>query len=500
MNTEIYDSIIFGSLYPNESQLPENYSDISHLLNTIPDNLKEIEERLHQILNKNLQVNFDANKPINTNAFIDNPKYTPVIQDYYSPDINVSVQIGQSPIERYYSFIISAEAKRIKLSLIQYVDILQDNLRAKSEIKDTLKGLSNNAKKIATRISNNNIFDFMLTQIVKLYFEITIIFDALISEKDYISITDFYALRLNRQADNDVLQSYTSAVHIHQAQQLFLNFNTEKATNILSQLYIDYNNSPTETLATVICAIENAIFLTNRAETIPDIEKITNIEFVQQIVREQKSVITQRYERKEIAIDRANTIDEIIPELNISKSQHIDNERSIIYSILNYLKSQKELYLKNPSAVFKVEIEKQSSELKKKPQPTIKPMQIKTKLAIVHNHLAFLDGVNPKNNERIMSEKQYKLLVSYVEYLVQYNEIPKITQKIHNANLPKTWFKYTIYLIHQELYNSIQDMWIEFIQKVFDEYSPNITATSTLKTKFSVYPSGYSQFHNTVNS
>ena len=157
MNTEIYDSIIFGSLYPNESQLPENYSDISHLLNTIPDNLKEIEERLHQILNKNLQVNFDANKPINTNAFIDNPKYTPIIQDYYSPDINVSVQIGQSTIERYYSFIISAEAKRIKLSLIQYVDILQDNLRAKSEIKDTLKGLSNNAKKIATRISNSNI-------------------------------------------------------------------------------------------------------------------------------------------------------------------------------------------------------------------------------------------------------------------------------------------------------------------------------------------------------
>ena len=43
-------------------------------------------------------------------------------------------------------------------------------------------------------------------------------------------------------------------------------------------------------------------------------------------------------------------------------------------------------------------------------------------------------------------------------------------------------------------------MWIEFMQKVFDEYSPDITTQSTLKTKFSVSPSGYSQFPNTVKS
>ena len=75
-------------------------------------------------------------------------------------------------------------------------------------------------------------------------------------------------------------------------------------------------------------------------------------------------------------------------------------------------------------------------------------MQIKTKLEIVHKHLAFHNGINPKNNDRIMKEEQYQLLVSYVEYLVQYNKIPEISHKIHKANLPKTWFKYTIYLIH----------------------------------------------------
>lgn len=500
MNLEIYNNILFGSLYPKDSQPPENYSDISYLLSNIPDTLTDIEKQLNHVLSKNSQVNFDANKPVNTNAFINNPTYTPVIQDYYSPDINISAQIGQSPIDRYYSFIINAEAKRIKLRLIQYAGILQDDLRTKSELKDTLQCLSNYAKKIATGTYNNNIFDFLLAQIVKLYFEITIIFDVLLSEKDYYSLTDFYALRLNRQADNDVIRSYTSAIHIHQAQQLFQQFNTEDATKILSQLYVDYNNTPSDTLTTVICAIENAIFLINREGTIPDIAKITNIEFVQAIIKEQKNVITQRYERKEVAIDRANTIDDIISELHINKLHPIDNECSIAYSLLNYLKNQKETYLKDPSAIFKIEIEKQSSELKKKPQPTIKPMQIKTKLEIVHKHLAFLNGINPKNNDRIMKEDQYQLLVSYVEYLVQHNKIPEISHKIHKANLPKTWFKYTIYLIHQELYNSIQDMWIEFMQKVFDEYSPDITTQSTLKTKFSVSPSGYSQFPNTIKS
>jgi len=57
--------------------------------------------------------------------------------------------------------------------------------------------------------------------------------------------------------------------------------------------------------------------------------------------------------------------------LHINKLHPIANECSIAYSLLNYLKNQKETYLKDPSAIFKIEIEKQSFELKKKPQTTI---------------------------------------------------------------------------------------------------------------------------------
>ena len=120
-------------------------------------------------------------------------------------------------------------------------------------------------------------------------------------------------------------------------------------------------------------------------------------------------------------------------------------------------------------------------------------MQIKTKLAIANRHLAFLNGVNPKNNEQYMSENDYVLLVGYVEHLIQYEIIPTITRKIPKYNIPKTWLKYTLYVIHEELYSSIQDIWIEFMQAVFNEFSPKIVEFSTLKTKFSVFPSGYNQ-------
>lgn len=54
------------------------------------------------------------------------------------------------------------------------------------------------------------------------------------------------------------------------------------------------------------------------------------------------------------------------------------------------------------------------------------------------------------------------------------------------------------YLIHQELYSSIQDTWIQFMQAAFVEFSERTVSFDTLKTKFSVYPSGYKQMVKTI--
>jgi hypothetical protein len=403
-------------LQPQSDQPPAEYAEISRLLADIPPTLPELENRLQQVIGRSLQVNFNADVPVNISQFLNNQGYT----------------------------------------------------------------------------QPNPIFSVLLSQIVKLYFEITLLFDVLLSEKDYISFADFFALRLNRQADEGETAAYQKALHIHHAQQLYSNFDSAAASNLLSQLYGDLERTPTDNTLAVICALENAVFL-QHIQALPPFEQIISPEFATLIIKEQKGILRQRYEREEIALDRANAIDEIITEISVKDIFKLKDSRAIACNLLLFLNTQKEIYLKEPSALFKVVIEKQTTDIKKKPQPTIKPMQIKTKLAIAHKHLAFLNGVNPKNNERYMSENDYTLLVGYVEHLIQNGTIPTITRKIPKCNIPKTWLKYTLYLIHEELYSSIRDSWIEFMQAAFDEFSPKIVEFSTLKTKFSVFPSGYNQ-------
>lgn len=494
MELTIYNNIIHGSLNPQSGQAAADYSEIYHLLGNMPEALPEIERRLQQVLGKNSQMNFNADTPVNITQLLSNSNYTSINVDYFQPEINLPLPAPQTQIERYYYFVIIAEAKRIKLRLLQSVEILKDDICAKAEIKDVLKSLARYAKNIREHAQPNPIFDFLLTQIVKLYFEITLMLDVLLSETDYKPFSDFYFSQLNRQADESETVAYQKNQHIHQAQRLFTSFNTTNAQSLLSQLYADLEKSPTDnTLIAVICALENAIFLQSTSQAIPAFEQLITVEFSNLIIKEQKNIFKQRCEREEIAIDRANAIDEIISEISVTNIYKVKSDIAIAHNLLSFLNIQREIYLKDPSALFKIVIEKQVADIKKKPQPTIKPMQIKTKLAIAHKHLAFLNGVNPKNNERYMPESDYKLLVGYVEHLIQYGTTPTITRKIPKCNIPKTWFRYTLYVIHQELYSSIQDIWIEFMQVVFDEFSPKIVEFSTLKTKFSQAPSGYNQ-------
>lgn len=344
----------------------------------------------------------------------------------------------------------------------------------------------------------DNYFQVVQTNLVKLYYELTISFDVLLTENDFTAFEDLYLECFNRYPSDDELNAYQAAKLIHEAQtQIDLNSDIQKTQNLLGDICSSIElNSHNSTLITVGIALENYLFLKQTNQPIPTFDQLINSDFVNLITKEQKSILRQRYEREEIAIDRANAIDDIFTELSFGNP--IRNTLSITNNLSVFLNQQKDIYLKDPSAIYKVVIEKQISDSKKKPkkkpQPTVKPMQIKSKLAIAHKHLAFLNGVNPQNNERIMSESDYKLMIAYIEHLIQHDSIPKITKKIPRANLGKTWFRYSIYLVHKELYSSIQDNWIEFMQQAFDEFSPKVVTFSTLKTKFSQQPSGYNQF------
>jgi hypothetical protein len=495
MELPIFQSIIHGSLRPNFEIKLDEYSSFSHLLNEIPDTLKEIEKRLKIVVGENLQLNFDDEQSINISQYISNPTFTPIPQYYFEPEIDLSKELTHNPINRFYTFVIQSEVKRIKLQSLGNAGIIKDDQITKSEIKNVLSGLQRFAKNIKDHPCQNIILDFLLQQIIKLYFELTLIFDLLLSEKDYTSFVDFYSLRLNRQPEEDEISAYQKAELIHKGQKLVMNFDYKVSVDLLNELYC---TTPDTKINTVICALENAIFLHNNKQEIPKFSEIIKPEKTDEIIKEYKNIYRQRYEVEALALNRANSIDEIISEVSVNNPFKLNDSRAIAFCLLEYLKKQKEIYLKDPSAIFNVVTEKSALNLRKKPLPLNKPMQIKSKLKIAHRYLAFLSGINPKNDKKFMSDNDYLLLISYVEFLIKNEALPQITRKIPKSNIPKTWLRYTLYIIHKEIYSTIQDLWIEFMQVVFDDFSPEIVTFKTLKTKFSVYPSGYNQT-NKVN-
>ncbi|MCK9205569.1 MAG: hypothetical protein M0P66_00515 [Salinivirgaceae bacterium] len=489
MNLPIIQSILHGALRPNiSSDIP--FQAITRKFNNLPFNLAGIENLYKAELCNYAMFDFEKTIPIN-NIAPDN--YTPIIEYTFMPNVELPfTELQQTPQFSFYNTIVKAETTRIKLALLSFSESAQSDIDTKQEVKETLQQIKSYTKSAAD--ISDSIFQKLQTHLIKLYFELTLMFDVLLTENDFTPFDDFFLDCFNQYPTIEQANAYKATKIIQQTQiQTSKGLDISEAQTMLSEFsQLLTNQTQNTTITKVAIALENYIYLNCNNQAIPTFEQLINTEFVNLIIKEQKNNFKQRFEREEVALDRANVIDEIITELPVTINQQ--NPLSIVSNLTIFLNQQKDIYLKYPSALFKVVIEKQSNELKKKPQPTIKPMQIKTKLAIANKHLAFLNGVNPKNNERIMSESDYKLLVGYVEYLIQNGSIPKITRKIPRANLQKTWFRYTLYLIHQELYSSIQDIWIEFMQAAFIEFSSNIVEFSTIKTKFSQSPSGYNQF------
>lgn len=489
MKLPIIQSILHGALRPgNNPDMP--FQALSRKFNSLPTNQNDIEKLFITELGDYAVFDFEKAIAINNIA---PDEYTSIKEYTFKPKIEISKEESlQTPQTIFYNTIVNAEATRIKIALLNYSAVVQSDIDTRQEVKETLRQIKSYIKKASETV--DVIHKALQITLIKLYYELSIEFDLLLTETDYIAFEDLYLECLNHYPSDEEVNAYRAAKYIQEVQkQIELNIDLEEAqslqTDVCNSIALNQQNT---TLFTVGVALENYKFLRDTNQAIPSSNQLTNNEFVNLIIKEQKSVLRQRYEREEIAIDRANAIDDIFTELPLNNT--LQSPLSIANNLSGFLLHQKEIYLKDPSAIFKVVLEKQVSDIKRKPQPIAKPMQIKSKLAFAHKHLAFLNGVNPQNNERIMSESDYNLMIAYIQHLIQHNSIPKITKKIPRANLGKTWFRYSIYLVHKELYSSIQDLWIEFMQQAFDEFSPNVVTFSTLKTKFSQQPSGYNQF------
>ena len=347
MNLPIAQSILHGALRP--SNLPEiAFQVLARKFNNLPSNLIDIEKLFISELG-NYAV-FDFEKAIAINNIAPD-EYTSIKEYTIKPNIEISKEESlQTPQTIFYNAIINAEASRIKIALLDYSAVVQSNIDTRQELKETLRQIKSYIKKASE--TADTYYQNLQANLVRLYYELTISFDVLLTENDFTAFEDLYLECFNRYPSNDELKAYQAAKLIHEAQtQIAINCDIQRAQNLHANICSSIEpNSHNSTLFAIGIALENYVFLKQTNQAIPSFDQLINIDFVNLITKEQKSILRQRYEREEIAIDRANAIDDIFTEVSFGKP--LQSHLSIANNLAVFLNQQKDIYLKEPSAKF----------------------------------------------------------------------------------------------------------------------------------------------------
>ncbi len=517
MNLPIYHSINNSDLVPCCSMNIKAYLSFAHLFEENPTTLERTEELIKTITKDTFTVDFTSDNPININDYQENVSYTTVHDDYFP--VNISIQLPAiTPHERYYSTLIIWEAKRIRLHLFNFIQVIKDDIQARAEITETLKQIARCAadaaeileKKIHPDLSlnydeyppeyeivvsaTNNIYRFLFTYLTKLYYELVIVFDDIIKRDDYLSISDFYNKILDQfPKDIPLKQYYDRATLIHKAQKAIINNRSQQEnTTLLTEIYKTIEFFPKdETLKTVTTALENYVYIQQTGLPIPTFEQLIELKYANTIFRNAKSDINNQILSLTNPREMLLKLEEIIDEQIILPAQN-SNTPSISQRLNEWLQKQHKICEDNIAQAFiPVSATAKTSTNIKSKQLQANVSKLKT---LAHKRLDFLSGCN-LSGEKIMSDKDYISLLGYIDEFITNGQIPQNITKI-KTNTTIEYLRYTFYLIYKDLKNPTRAEWINLLHAIFFQFIN--TETSTTTKKFSTPPHLYEDDIKTI--
>ena len=499
--------------------MPEipHYKRIAPILDKRPDNLEDIIANLKAISGITDPAWFSYEKGADINALLDGDarKYTPIVDDPYPikmPDISIE----DKHYSRFYKAMIDLECLRIRHQLLDYSRDVKDDFQTRKEVKSTLSELSRktneaawqailigdemcHGKDVPLDIRMNSakepmaIYDYLTFSLINLYYELVLLFKPVLKESDYIQPFEF---EFDRGIDGflpyDLPGEFNLAELVHRAQRCIVDNKPGDAGKVLIELksHAEALESRSDQLK-VAAALENFIFIASAGTHVTDVKQLTEKTVVSPVVKAQREAFKAAYEKEDTALERSNIIEEQLSDYDLNDC--FKYESSIKYQLATFLNKQNELYLQDPSAVY---VSKRTSGPRAgtpKPLPVSSAMPVKDKIACVHKRIAFLDGIDPYTQERVMNKADYELLKTYLEDLVKNNQCPAITRRVPVIAKGVTWLRYTIYLIHGDIYHrNVQNEWIDFLYSGLS--NPDSPEWDVLKKKFSVPPSGYAQY------
>lgn len=359
MNISIYHKINEGDLYPPCSVTMHLSDLVKQHFNDVPSSLEQAEEWLTAELQGDTSLSFPpAPKKIPV-RMTPAAKYTAIKRDTF-PVVLPLDSINRTPVERYYNAIIIWEGYRIVETLLRNAASREDDDLTRDEVKETLKQLQRvsgaafeiNDKKIHPALNIRydevppededaydmvyRIYRFLWQYTCKLYYEIGIMFDAVLKPEDVDPVRDFC---------NDVLEMFPKEYHlesyvdemksIHAAQQAVIA--DEADTSLLAPLY-SCKHASLSSLKPTISLVEDSLYSSAIDDEDYSFKSIKD-RISDEIIALSDGREILRYVESEIGT---------LTDLGISGK----STDSVASQVLAFLKEQKEIYKQNISQSF----------------------------------------------------------------------------------------------------------------------------------------------------
>lgn len=469
MNLTIYNRIASGDLVPYKNRLEPDYKSVSNKLSSVPQSIYEAQEYLALAIDN---INFDPLPQETPEWLHSSAVYTP-LQDYPFDIRIIQPALTNSRKERLYSAVIRWEGYRIIETLKYSSSAYRDDELTNDDVTNVLSQIKNvagdvvSANAMCTDKCGYNIYSYFQKYLLHLYYEIYSVFNEIINEDRISPVIDFPGSNTNDE------NTITAFVHTFKTLQNISRHNTDEIN--LQKLYT-FREAKIEIshLEDVVSLAEDALYLPQAPDSITTYEELHSI-INDKILSEQDPRQILRYIESEI---------QKITNLGISGN----SSQSIAARIYLFLREQKQIYTQNISSSFAP-----LNAVKSKPgtiKPKLSKRDIADKKQIARKYVEFLSGYNLKG-EKIMSDQSYARLLTYLEHLIEYNELPEDIAPIPKLGIKNGELLYTFYLVHKNLNDttSTKKIWVKFLKSVFTQLSN--TEESTISAKWHTRPQYY---------
>lgn len=253
MTTPIFDSIINGALSPLRAESASvPFAEIANSLRNLPADLAGLERLLEQQLGQYIQFNFANDKA--TCLGISEEEYHPLPSYRIPIAINAFPAISETPEDRFYARIITAECSRVKLALADYSATAKADIDTRGEVRRTLEELYHLSLQLKNVLHGQVIKYSLKQQMLTLYYEIASTYTYLLPEDKVATLDDYYYQIFGKYPDDEVKDAFESARLLAKAQLSIYANDIEAQKAILPQI------ANIDTLQPVVFWLKNCLF------------------------------------------------------------------------------------------------------------------------------------------------------------------------------------------------------------------------------------------------